>query len=424
MNVLFVHNNFPAQYRHLAHMFARTPNVKVAAVGARSARGHPGVDLRRYSTPEEHTTESHPFARRFDMECRRAEQVLYALTSLKSSGFVPDIIFAHPGWGETLPLRTIFPSSQIVLYCEFFYRRHGQDVGFDPEFSDVGADGLVNLYLKNAATLLALAECDAGVSPTRWQRMTYPNEYLPRISVIHDGIDTSVFRPNAKAMFRLPSGRVLTAADEVVTFVARNLEPLRGYHVFMRALPKLLKARPKAEVLVIGGNGTSYGRLPPRGNTWRSLFFSEIEKDVDVNRVHFTDALPHRDYLLALQISAAHVYLTYPFVLSWSLLEAMSTGCVVVGSDTEPVREVIVDNENGFLAPFFDAEAIADKLIECLAKKGQLRSLRSTARLAVVRDYDLDTVSIPAFQAFVKERLGLSTMEPQAGAVSGYHRDN
>ena len=166
MNILFVHNNFPGQFRHIAQALAGDPNVTVVGVGSASARPVPGVRLVKYSMNRVDVAATHPFARRFDLECHRAEQVLYVLTSLVSSGFAPDVIVAHPGWGETLPLRTIFPRARIVLYCEFFYGTEGRDVGFDPEFPQVGADGDVALHLKNAATLLALAECDVGLSPT------------------------------------------------------------------------------------------------------------------------------------------------------------------------------------------------------------------------------------------------------------------
>ena len=337
MNILFVHNNFPGQFRHIAQALADDPNVTVVGVGSASARPVPGVRLLKYGMNSVDVAATHPFARRFDLECHRAEQVLYVLTSLVSSGFAPDVIVAHPGWGETLPLRTIFPRARIVLYCEFFYGTEGRDVGFDPEFPQVGADGDVALHLKNAATLLALSECDVGLSPTLWQRSTYPEIYQPRIRVIHEGVDTEAVKPEADAVLRLRSGRTLRRENEVVTFVARTLEPLRGFHIFMRALPKILSERPRAQILVIGEDRTYYGASPPAGKTWKSIFLNEVSDRIDANRVHFTGRLAYRDYLKALQISSAHVYLTYPFVLSWSCIEALSCGCMVIGSDTTPV---------------------------------------------------------------------------------------
>ena len=394
MNVLFVHNNFPAQYQHIAHALARDPENRLMAIGSASARETTGITLVKYSLDKVDVSASHPFARRFDLECHRAEQVLYALSSLAPSGFVPDIIMAHPGWGEALPLRTIFHKARIILYCEFYYGVEGRDIGFDPEFPETGVDGHVALHLKNASTLLGLAECDIGISPTQWQRSTYPKEYQDKISVSHEGIDVDLIKPNPGAVLRLPSGPTLTRSDEVVTFVARNLEPLRGYHRFMRALPRIMAARPQAQIVIIGGDSVSYGAAPPQGTTWKSLFFEEVAKDIDQGRVHFTGRLPYADYLNALQISSAHVYLTYPFVLSWSLLEALSAGCLVIGSDTAPVREVL-NADNGILVPFFDTEQLADRVIEALSFPRRFQSVRTQARRTVLGQYDLTRICLP-----------------------------
>jgi glycosyltransferase involved in cell wall biosynthesis len=401
MNVLFLHNNFPGQYRHIARAFARSPQVQVAAIGSSTSRAMDGVNLIRYSLSNADASAAHPFARRFDVECYRAEQVLYALSSLGATGFVPDLIMAHPGWGETLPLRTIFPNARILLYCEFFYGMQGRDVGFDPEFPETGADGHVALHLKNASTLLALADCDAGVSPTAWQRSTFPEHYQQKIAVLHEGIDVDIAKPDPDAVLRLPSGREFRCSDEVVTFAARNLEPLRGYHIFMRALPRIMEMRPRAQVIVIGGDEVSYGAAPPSGTTWKSTFFDEIAGRIDQSRIHFVGRLPYSDYLNALQISSAHVYLTYPFVLSWSLLEALSAGCVVVGSDTVPVREV-VNSKNGLLVPFFDVQGLADQVIEPLAYPARFRSLRVQARQTILDRYDLTRICLPKMNAFIQ----------------------
>jgi glycosyltransferase involved in cell wall biosynthesis len=404
MNILFVHNNFPAQLRHIANALARDPKVKVAAVGSATSQPMEGVRLIKYSLSDVDVSTTHPFARRFDLECHRAEQVLYALSSLSSAGFVPDVIVAHPGWGETLPLRTVYPRARIILYCEFFYGMTGRDVGFDPEFPEIGMDGHVALHIKNAATLLALADCDMGLSPTKWQRSTFPLQYQNIIEVIHEGVDTSIAKPEAGAVFRLNSGRELSRADEVITFVARSLEPLRGYHTFMRALPRIMRERPNAQVLVIGGDNLSYGAAPPSGTTWKSVFLGKVIDQIDTNRIHFTGWLKYSEYLKALQISSAHVYLTYPFVLSWSLVEALSIGCVVFGSDTAPVREVIND-ENGILVPFFDSDILAEKVIDALAYPRQYESLRAAARQTAVEQFDLNKVCLPQALALVTKAI-------------------
>ncbi|WP_158814052.1 glycosyltransferase [Methylocapsa sp. S129] len=401
MNVLFVHNNFPAQYRHIAIALARDPKVRVCAIGAAASRGLKSVNTVKYSLDSVDVAATHPFARRFDLESRRAEQVLYALSSLIASGFTPDVIMAHPGWGETLPLRALFPRARFILYCEFFYGVTNRDVGFDAEFAETGVDGHVALHAKNAATLLALADCDAGVAPTPWQRSTFPSEFQRKIHVIHEGVDVDLAKPADDATFALASGRKLRRSDEVVTFVARNLEPLRGYHIFMRALPRIMALRPKAEILVVGAEGVSYGAPAPPGTTWRAKFLAEVDGKIDRKRIHFTGPLPYRDYIAALQVSSAHIYLTYPFVLSWSLIEAMSTGCLVIGSDTEPVRDVI-DGRNGILTPFFDNTALADRVVEALAHPGDFRGMRTRARQTALDRFDLQRVCLPQMLSFVR----------------------
>jgi glycosyltransferase involved in cell wall biosynthesis len=407
MKVLFIHNNFPAQFQHLARFLVEQSGVQVAAIGAPNASAIKGVRLLKYALTDVDVSACHPFARRFDLECNRAEQVLYALTRLAASDFVPDVIIAHPGWGEALPIRSVFPKARLIIYCEFFYGISDRDVGFDPEFPAIGMDGHVGLHLKNASTLLALSECDAGISPTNWQRCTYPTIVQDKIAVLHDGIDTSRVTPAPKSSLRLPSGQLLTAKNEVVTFVARNLEPLRGYHIFMRALPRILAQRPNAEILLIGGHGTSYGAAPPRGTTWQSVFLKELAGRIDRQRVHFVGHLPYSDYLRALQISSAHVYFSYPFVLSWSMLEAMSAGCMVIASDTAPVREVLNEN-NGMLVPFFDVRQLAERVIDALVHRDRHLAIRAAARQTIIDKYDLKQRCLPALATFINGNTKLS----------------
>ena len=411
MNILFVHNNFPAQFKNLATALAREADVNVAAIGSHTAAQLPGVRLIKYALPDVDVAATHPFARRFDLECWRAEQVLYGLSSLVASGFTPDVVMAHPGWGETLPLRAMFPLARIVTYCEFYYGTSGRDSGFDPEFPETGLDGHVALHLKNASTLLALVECDQGISPTKWQQSTFPQQYRSKIDVIHEGINCNLARPDPRAVLELPSGLRLSASDEVVTFVARNLEPVRGYHIFMRALPRILAERPQAHIVILGGDGTSYGASPPAGTSWKSIFLNEVESQLDLRRVHFLGRLPYHSYLSVLQVSTAHVYLTYPFVLSWSMLEAMSAGCVVIGSDTPPVWEVI-DGNNGLLVPFFDVEQWSDRVVDVLQHRERYRPMREAARKFVQATYDADRICVPQMLSFVRGNT-LTTLPSQ-----------
>ena len=404
MKLLFVHNNFPAQFRGLVETLVHMENVEIAAIGSETATSSLRVRLERYRMPPT-VARAHSFARRFDNEARRAEQVLYAATSLTTEGFVPDVIFVHPGWGENLPLRTVFPSAKIVVYCEYYYRRFGGDIGFDPEFSTMGLDGFVGLDARNATTLLALSSCDAAISPTKWQKSTYPALFHPLISVIHEGIDTDFFVPDPRAIFELPDGKILAAGDEILTYAARNFEPMRGFHVFMRALPAVLERRPQARVVIAGGLGVSYGQPPRKHANWKEAMLAEVGNAIDPSRVTFLNRLPYTDYLKLLQVSAAHVYLTYPFVLSWSMLEAMSAGCLVIGSYTPPVREVI-NGYNGLLVPMFNRGTLVDTIVAALADPAACRPLREAARQTILRSYDTKTCCIPRQIELLEKLMG------------------
>jgi glycosyltransferase involved in cell wall biosynthesis len=388
MKVLFVHNNFPAQFRNVVEALKEIGGFELAAIGAEGAQTPPGVAVLRYAIPSVDVSATHPFARRFDAECRRAEYVLMATTALAFAGFIPDIILAHCGWGETLPLRAVFPKARLVVYCEFFYRGEGQDVHFDPEGPRLGVDGLAALHCKNASSLLALTDADAGISPTDWQRSTFPREFHNKIQVAHEGVDLQRFRPDEAARFPLPGGKVLTKSDEVVTFVSRNLEPVRGYHAFMRGLPEILRARPDAQIVIAGGDGNSYSHAPPPGRSWKTHYLDAVVSKLDLSRIHFVGRLAPDAYLSLLQVSSAHVYLTYPFVLSWSLLEAMATECEIIASDTGPVREVIDDQRNGVLVPFTDTSSLAHAVVQALGGRQQHSERGRAARATIATRFD------------------------------------
>jgi glycosyltransferase involved in cell wall biosynthesis len=414
MKVLFVHNNFPAQFRNVVEALREFGGFELAAIGAESAQAMEAVAVHRYALQPIDVSASHPFARRFDAECRRAEHVLMVASALASSGFVPDFILAHCGWGETLPLRAVFPKAKFVVYAEFFYRGEGQDVHFDTEAPRLGVDGLAALQCKNASTLLALTASDAAISPTRWQRSTFPREYQGKIQVVHEGIDLEWFRSDATARFVLPSGRGVTKSDEVLTFASRNLEPMRGYHVFMRALPKILRARPEAQVIIAGGDGNSYSHAPPPGRSWKTHCLDAVVSDLDLSRVHFVGRLESAPYLSLLQVSAAHVYLTYPFVLSWSLLEAMSTECEIVASDTAPVREVIEDRRNGVLVPFHDTSVLAEAVADALARRRRAPEHGAAARATIIQRFDKRNCVRHALRAMGLNEPGRAS-EPATG---------
>ena len=390
MNVLFVHNNFPAQFRHIASTLAREGGFRMAAIGEEGSADVDGVDVRRYKRMEGATAGTHAFARRFDHECRRAERVMFKALQLKSEGFEPDLIVAHCGWGETLPLRALFTRARMATYCEFYYRAEGQDVGFDEEMGRFGVDGHVMIVGKNASTLLSLVDADLGISPTPWQKSTFPGEFQSKIHVAHEGVDTTWIAPDGAAKYQVPGGPRLDRDDEVITYFTRGYEPTRGFHVFMRALPELQRLRPNAHAVMVGTEDVYYGNRAPDGLTWKEFCLREALPGLDVSRLHFINWLPHADLRSLMQISTVHVYLTYPFVLSWSCVEAMSAGCVVVGSDTGPVRDVIVHDDNGVLTSFHDPAALAAVIAELADDAPRRARLSARARETAVARFDVE----------------------------------
>jgi glycosyltransferase involved in cell wall biosynthesis len=226
-----------------------------------------------------------------------------------------------------------------------------------------------------------------GVSPTHWQRSRHPEIYLPKIKLAHEGIDTDLLRPDAAAQLTLPNGHTVKAGDPVITYVARNLEPYRGFHSFMRTLEKVQKAHPRCHTIIVGGDDVSYGHKPSDAPNWREKMLREVS--LDASRTHFMGKVPYDVYRKVLQVSAAHVYLTYPFVLSWSMLEAMASGCLVIGSRTGPVQEVIEDRENGLLVDFFNTAEMADRIVEAIDNQAAMRPLREAAQRCAKARYSL-----------------------------------
>lgn len=405
MNILFVHQNFPGQFKHLAPALVAEGHRVIAMAMRKDAPpswdGIPviAVHSRRGSSPG-----IHPWLTDFETKVIRGEAVFHAARKLRAKGFIPDVIVAHPGWGESLFLKEVWPEAKLGLYCEFHYQAQGADTGFDPEFATDGPAEACRLAMKNLNNLAHFQSMDAGLSPTHWQADGFPAAVRGRITVAHDGIDTEVLRPNADAVFQLPDGTTLTRKDEVITFVNRNLEPYRGCHVFLRALPALLKARPDARVVIVGGTGTSYGAKPPAGRTWKDIFVEEIRGEIDDAawaRVHFVGTLPYAAFVAALQVSRVHVYLTYPFVLSWSLLESMACGCAIVASDTAPVKEVLQHGETARLVDFFDKEALVREIAMLSVDNSQRKFLGQRARELVLSRYDLRSICIAQQMAWV-----------------------
>ncbi|WPL18698.1 Spore coat protein SA [Thiorhodovibrio winogradskyi] len=406
MNLLFIHQNFPGQFKHLAPALAARGHRVCAMPLRNSQAGHwQGVQLWPYQVSRGTTPQIHPWIADFETKTIRAEACFRAALKLQADGFNPNVIIAHHGWGESLFLKDIWPHAKLGLYCEFFYHPQGADVGFDPEFPPHDLGDFCRLRLKNLNNLLHFEVADAGLSPTHWQASTFPEPFRSRISVIHDGIDTQRVAPNPKVRLTLNGNMVLTKQDEVITFVNRNLEPYRGYHIFMRALPEILKRRPRARVLIVGGDAVSYGAKPKHGKTWKDIFAAEVRpqiSDADWSRVHLLGNIAYQHFIALLQLSRVHVYLTYPFVLSWSLLEAMSVGCAILASNTQPLHEAIKHDETGRLVGFFDTGGLVNALCDLLDDPDSRQRLGRNARAFAQKTYDLKRVCLPQQLAWVE----------------------
>jgi glycosyltransferase involved in cell wall biosynthesis len=371
MKVLFIHQSFPGQFVNLARELARDKKNQVVSLAIEKLPAPPGVQVRQYSLLRRPAAESHPLLREQEAKVLRGEGCAAAAMQLKREGFEPDVIIAHPGWGEALFIKDVFPRAKLVLYCEYYYAVEGQDVGFDPEDPPVTLEARCALRMKNATNLLSMEVADAAISPTQWQKSTYPAWAQEKITAVHDGIDFARLKHDPKATLTMEtkSGPLkVKAGDEILTFVARTLEPIRGFHIFMRTLPEVMKRRPKARVLIAGADDRGYGYPAPGGKTWRERLLAEVGSELDMSRINFVGRVPYQAYLGMLNVSRVHAYWTAPFVLSWSYLEAAASGLKVIASDTPPVREF-----SGRLGTstvgFFDKAAYADALVEALAHK-------------------------------------------------------
>jgi glycosyltransferase involved in cell wall biosynthesis len=397
LNILFVHQNYPGQYKHLLKWLAATGGHRIVFLTQR--RNLPEVsDHRIIAYEPAHMAAENAYALSKDFEtCAAAGlKVANVCRRLDREGFRPDIIIGHAGWGETLFLKEVWPSVPVLAYFEYFYSAVGGAVGFDPEYPSSDQMPFI-MAARNATQWVAFGSCDAGQTATQWQFNRYPKPIREKLNVVHEGIDTTALKPDPAAALHLGRlDRPLTRADEVATYVARNLEPTRGFHVFMRALPLILTRRPNARVLIVGGEEVSYGRKSKHPGGFKAELTAEIGDGVDWSRVNFLGRVPYDGFQRLIQVSRCHVYLSVPFVLSWSLLEAMSMGATIVAADTAAVREVINDGVNGRLVDFFQPAQLADAVCEVLANPAGFAALGEAARATAETGYDLGRVCLPA----------------------------
>ncbi|MDD5271629.1 MAG: glycosyltransferase [Methylovulum sp.] len=387
MRILFIHNNFPAQYRHVAQTLAPNPAHKVGFITqSRADLQLPGITKLVVEPTRKAHDSTHLYVKQFESAVLEAQAVVRALNELKAKGFVPDLVCAHTGWGCGMFVKDIFPNTPLLLYCEWFTRAYHSDLDFDPAFAP-SLDSILHFRASNAAILIDLEACDGGISPTHWQHSRFPKAYQPSIQILHDGIDSDYFHPQSGAKLQLPR-LDLSHAKEIVTYVSRGMDAYRGFPQFIEALAKLQQRRPYCHAVIVADDRVAYGPNPPEGKSWKNWILAKTE--LDMSRTHFVGILTYLHYRQVLQASSVHVYLTRPFVLSWSFLEALASGCLVVASNTAPVLEVVADGENGLLVDFFDTQAIANRIEEALSlTPTEAAKLRSNARTTVVERYAL-----------------------------------
>lgn len=381
LKYLFIHQNFPGQYLHLVRHLVQAGGHEIVFISEDNANLIPGVRRVIYRMPRHATEQTHPGAREFDLGLVRADAVAKAATTLKTLGFEPDIIIGHHGWGELLNIQDVFPGVPVLGYFEFYYHTEpGFDVGFDPEFP-MNPAMMPLVRAKNAINLQALTSPGYGQTPTEFQKGAYPDWAQDKITVLREGVDLDLCCPDPTAHRRKFSIKDVHVSpkEKLITYVSRDLEPYRGFHVFMRALPRILKEQPDARVIMVGGDGVSYGARLPSGS-WREKMLEELSGQLDLSRIHFVGKVAYEDFLRLLQRSDTHVYLTYPFVASWSLREAMAAGCAIVGSATAPVEEFIEDGVTGRLVPFTEPDRIAEGVLELLNDTRTAKKMRQAVR--------------------------------------------
>lgn len=400
-NILIIHQNFPGQFVHIAQALLERGD-RVVAIGGPTAKQMDGVPLARWEPGRGSTQGIFYQATRAEADMIRGTAAVRAAAELKRRGFVPDLVIAHPQWGETLYLRSVFPDAPQILLGELYYQAKGLDTDFDAEFDapNVGED--LRIHAKNATQALAFSTGDRIVCPTPFQANSFPAVFQPMIDIIHEGVDTARAQRRPGAVLDLPNGDRLDGSKPVITFINRRFERLRGFHVFMRALQNFLAACPEAQVVLIGEEkGVSYGQALPEGQEWKDRMLAEVGDRLDLGRVHFLGHVEHSRMIDALSISWGHVYYTYPFIMSWSLLEAMACECLIIGSDVAPVRDAVTNSVDGVLNDFFDIGALTAAMVRAVREPAVFLAMRKAARETAVARFDSRSVGLPAWMSVI-----------------------
>lgn len=384
MQILFVHPNFPAQFGPILSRLSGREDVDCVFVSRSTEGMRDGTRCIRVRLQGGATRANHYCSRTFENAVWNAHAVYEACKGGRD--LHPDLIVGHSGFGSTVFLRELY-DAPILGYFEYYYHPRGTDMDFRPDFPPAELDFL-RARARNAMILLDLENCTAGYTPTRWQWSLLPEAWKSKVEVIHDGIDTEMWR-------REPVPRRLGSEEipgdvRVVTYVARGLEGMRGFDIFVRLANRIAAAVPNVVFAVVGSDRIHYGSdlRHIQAPTFRQHVLQREQPDL--RRFRFLGTVPAPELRRILCLSDLHVYLTVPFVLSWSLLNALACECTVVASDTAPVREVIRHGENGLLAGFFDVEALAGLAVRVLREPEAYRPLGAAGRAVVKERYSVE----------------------------------
>lgn len=385
MNILFIHRSFPAQFKYIATLLSLDTNNNVIFLTADKELEIDGITKLVYTPKNQFERSTNPYLQNLEDAIIHGQAAAGVLLEMKHRDIKPDLIFSFSGWGTSVFIKDIFPNVPLLTYFEWYRDTKNLEFDLDGIPIDEATRGL--LRCNNTHVLMSLNSCDAGISPTLWQKSQFPKEYQDKIKIIHDGIDTNYYMPDKNAKLSIKSENLeFTKDDEIITYGTRGMEPCRGFPEFMKAVNKLLEKRPNTHFVIAGDDISCYSENNTN-ESYKELMFKEL--DFNMNRVHFVGKLPIEEYRKFLQISSAHVYLTQPFVLSWSMLEAMATGCCVIGSNTEPVLEVIEDNINGLITEHSNIDDLVAKIEYALDNKDKMEKIRGNARNTIIEKYDI-----------------------------------
>lgn len=385
MRILFLHNNYPAQFGAIGSFLA-SQGWDVRFMTQRAGSKSELIDVTVYRDREQRKEHlgGHPYlnsSRKALVTGLSAMEVAMHLRD--KEGYTPDVMVSHTGWGPGLFMKDVWPNTPHVGYFEWYYKGEADDIVF-MRGPNRPTQECARERVRNTPILSELVSCDMGIIPTEYQASQFPDIFRPKLRIMHDGVDTDTYSPGDPGDVTF-GDQTFRKGEEILTYVARGMEPYRGFPEFMDALELVQKRRPKLRTIIVGEDRVAYGKKLETGKTYKEDALERL--DLDHSRICFTDLLSRPDYLKVLKLSSLHVYFTVPFVLSWSMMEALSTGCLLLGSRSAPVLELIEDGKNGYLTEYRDRERLADDIERLLETRADHDHIREAARRTITDNY-------------------------------------